>query len=102
MKTLTFTLLSVFLSLSTTSCVSDSQRNIDTTISEHGKNESQNETYINRYGTSVMTRFNVPKGYRRVSSEKNSWAYHLQSLPLKPHGSQVKHYDGSYKFNTSN
>ena len=104
MKTLTFTLLSVFLSLSTTSCVNDSQRNIDTAISEHGKNTYQNETYvsyINRYGTSVITRFNAPEGYKRVSSEKNSWAHSLQSLPLKPHGSKVKHYDGSYKLNTN-
>ena len=76
MKTLTFTLLSIFLLLSTTSCINDSQRNIDTTISEHGKNGYQNETYvgyINRYGTSVMARFNTPEGYKRIYSEKNSW-----------------------------
>jgi hypothetical protein len=71
---------------------------------EHSKNlQNQNIesfTYINEQGSSVSTRFNTPNGYTRISSYKNSWSYHLQNLPLKSHGSRVKHYDGTYKYNT--
>lgn len=56
--------------------------------------------YINEYGSSVLTRFNTPYGYTRISSYENSWSYHLKNLPLKPHGSKVKYYNGVYKLNT--
>lgn len=56
---------------------------------------------INKQGMSVKTRFNTPKGYSRIETKENSWGNHLQTLKLKPHGSKVKHYDGSYKGNTS-
>ena len=56
---------------------------------------------INESGQTIMTRFNTPEGFTRVSSQKDSWSYHLQNLQLKPHGSRVKHYNGTYKANTS-
>jgi hypothetical protein len=104
MKTFTSTLLSIFLSLLCTSCANGNQRDLNNLNFELNNGDYHNETYvnyINHYGNSVITRFNTPEGYERVHSDKNSWAYHLQSLPLKPHGSKVKHYDGSYKSNTS-
>lgn len=87
----------------TPSCINGGERVIIVDMSEPVNNNNQHELYvniINNNGTSVITRFNTPKGYERVTSNKNSWAYHLQNLPLKPHGSKVKHYDGSYKLNT--
>jgi hypothetical protein len=69
---------------------------------ENGKTHNvESHSYINEIGSTVSTRFNTPRGYMRVSSPKNTWTYHLQNLPLKPHGSKVKHYDGTYKYNTS-
>lgn len=56
---------------------------------------------INENGNVVKTRFNVPQGFKRVEGSTNSFASHLQNLPLKSHGSKVKHYDGTYKYNTS-
>lgn len=54
---------------------------------------------INENGMNVKTRFNTPKGYKRVTTEQNSWQYHLQNLPLKPNGSLVYHYNGTIKPN---
>lgn len=67
----------------------------------YGQNLKMYSNYINEYGNIVKTRFSVPNGYKRVVCEKNSWSYHLQNLPLKPHGSKVKHYDGTIKSNVS-
>jgi len=50
-------------------------------------------------GKTVITRFNTPVGFERVKSD--SWGEYLQNLPLKPNGSKVKHFDGTYKSNTS-
>lgn len=50
-------------------------------------------------GKTVMTRFNTPSGFERVESD--SWGKYLRNLPLKPDGSKVQHFDGTYKYNTS-
>jgi hypothetical protein len=56
---------------------------------------------INQEGMLVKTRFNVPEGFKRLEAAPNSWESFLQNLPLKLHGSQVKHYNGTLKLNTS-
>jgi hypothetical protein len=64
---------------------------------EQGRNFSEVDTN----GNSVRSRFQCPSGYQRVVSEENSWADYLQNLPLKPHGTPVRHFDGTLKPNTS-
>lgn len=56
---------------------------------------------INTKGVTVKSRFNTPDGYTRINSENGSFGSYLQSLPLKPDGTLVYHYDGTTKFNTS-
>ena len=41
----------------------------------------------------------MPGGFERVVAPAHSFAYYLRSLPLKPHGSKVKFYNGSTKNN---
>ncbi len=54
---------------------------------------------FNEDGKTVLTRFELPKGYVREKTQTNSFAYYLQHLPLKPHGAFVHHYDGNIKAN---
>lgn len=42
----------------------------------------------------VTTRFKLPPGYHQVAVQPNSFAAYLQSLPLKPVGTQTKTYKG--------
>lgn len=56
---------------------------------------------VDTNGKSVQTRFQCPSGYQRVVPERNSWAAYLQNLPLKPHGTPVRHFDGTLKPNTA-
>lgn len=71
-------------------------------------NDSRNETteietepmiVLNTTGTTIAERFNVPKGYVRTSESPSSFQTYLRNLPLKPHGSEVKYYDGRTKSN---
>lgn len=62
--------------------------------------EIKSETgYVNPGGITIETRFNVPEGYKRIEVEPGSFGAYLRQLPLKPHGTEVKYYDGSIKEN---
>lgn len=52
---------------------------------------------VNEDGATLETRFNPPAGYERVPAEAGSFAEYLRKLPLKPHGSAVKYFDGGEK-----
>lgn len=54
---------------------------------------------INQEGTSLQTRINPEEGYERLKLASNSFGNYLRPLPIKPHGTLVKHYDGSTKNN---
>lgn len=56
---------------------------------------------VDTNGNNIRTRFQCPSGYQRVVPEMNSWAAYLQNLPLKPHGTPVRHFDGTLKQNTA-
>lgn len=56
---------------------------------------------VDTNGNNIRTRFQCPSGYQRVVPEMNSWAAYLQNLPLKPHGTPVRHFDGTLKPNTA-
>lgn len=60
---------------------------------------SQNIGLVNQKSNILAERFIVPKGYSRIVSSENSFAYFLQHQPLKPHGSLVKLYNGAEKEN---
>lgn len=72
----------------------------DNTISlEPSIENSENQPILNTEGTTIESRFNVPNGFERTTVEPNSFEAYLQSLPLKPDGSQVHYYDGRTKSN---
>ncbi|MDD2496896.1 MAG: DUF4846 domain-containing protein [Desulfitobacteriaceae bacterium] len=52
---------------------------------------------INPEGSTLEERFLVPEGYERVSAGEHSFQEYLRTLPLKPHGSKVKYYNGDTK-----
>jgi hypothetical protein len=57
--------------------------------------------YFNEVGSTVGSRFNVPEGYTRVEPNEGSFGKYLQNLPLKPHGTVARHFDGTEKNNSS-
>lgn len=52
---------------------------------------------INESGRTVQERIRVPEGFERVAVPEGSFGEYLRSLPLKPHGSKVKYYNGIAK-----
>lgn len=57
--------------------------------------------FINKEGMTLETRINVPKGYQRVETNKNSLTSFLRNYPLKEDGEPVLLYDGTQKGNQS-
>jgi hypothetical protein len=53
-------------------------------------------------GTTILTRINPPKGFVRANVAQNSYGEYVRNIPLKPHGTEVRTFDGSIKpnFNT--
>jgi hypothetical protein len=60
---------------------------------EHKEKTAQ----INQEGSTLEERFLAPEGYERVVAGENSFGRYLRTLPLKPHGSKVKYYNGEIK-----
>lgn len=56
------------------------------------------ENLINESGNTVQERIEVPEGYTRITAAQGSFGDYLRSLPLKPHGSKVKFYNGGTKY----
>ena len=54
---------------------------------------------IEPQGKNIEERFAPPRGYRRVACEKGGFAEYLRGYRLKPHGAEVKLFDGSTKAN---
>lgn len=52
---------------------------------------------INAAGETIESRVNTPEGFERVRAEEGSFGHYLRTLPLKPHGSKVRYYDGREK-----
>ncbi|MCX6164825.1 MAG: DUF4846 domain-containing protein [Ignavibacteriae bacterium] len=89
MKILLKLIILIFL-LPALSCGKVKKKNIGNFKSDYiQKSDSTKNT--------ILTRFNIPDGFKRISSEKNSFAEFLQNLKLKPEGTLVKNYDGSIK-----
>ena len=62
----------------------------------HGQRNNMN-LIINPLGRTIEDRINPPEGFERIKVEGGSFGYYLRTLPLKPHGSKVKYYDGREK-----
>lgn len=73
--------------------------NNDTLINEQKKQARNVDSIINPQGNVLQTRILPPNEFQRINIEKNSFAEYLRQLPLKPHSSEVKLYDGSTKPN---
>jgi len=54
---------------------------------------------INPSGTTIETRILAPTHFQRTIANEDSYSRYLRNLPLKPHGSKVKLYDGGTKPN---
>jgi hypothetical protein len=57
------------------------------------------QPFVHAAGRTVDSRFTLPPGYVRIPVEETSYAAYLRTLPLLPHGTQVKYYDGTLKPN---
>jgi len=65
-----------------------------------GPGISQNETIpINPEGLTLETRIIPPEGFQRKPAQERSFSAYLRNLPLKPHGEEVKLYNGNTKPN---
>jgi hypothetical protein len=94
-------ILSLIILFTTISCGNTSSQNNNITTEVVSDTIVKDKPIVNEIGTNVKDRFNTPDGFTRVKSEGGSWGSYLQNLPLKPHGSQVHHFDGTLKYNTS-
>ncbi|WDV44877.1 DUF4846 domain-containing protein [Clostridiaceae bacterium M8S5] len=56
---------------------------------------------LNKEGKTIETRFNVINGCKRIDVSENSFGKYIRDLELKPHGSEVKYYNGSTKSNNN-
>jgi hypothetical protein len=56
-------------------------------------------TLINPAGTCIQNRFNTPSNFHRIPAEPGTFQEYLRNLPLKPHGSKVKYFNGIIKEN---
>lgn len=59
--------------------------------------ERKNDNLINEEGKTIKERIKVPEGFERIKLPDDSFGEYLRNLPLKPHGSKVKYYNGLVK-----
>lgn len=61
--------------------------------------QTDNRNLINTGGVTIEERFIPPDGFKRIQLDSNSFQYYLRNLPLKPHGTKAKYYNGIIKPN---
>lgn len=64
---------------------------------QFGGQQKQNATLINGNGLTVQERIKTPESFTRVPVDDGSFGQYLRNLPLKPHGSRVRYYNGEIK-----
>ncbi|MFC2104532.1 DUF4846 domain-containing protein [Bacteroidota bacterium] len=67
-------------------------------ISACGQNTGS-KYLINENGKTISERIITPSGFKRIALHSGSFAFYLRNLPLKPHGTKVKYYNGILKPN---
>lgn len=73
--------------------VSCTQKKEETAV----KQENPPASLINPGGSTIRERISPPGGFARAGAAGGSFGEYLRNLPLKPHGSRVKYYDGTVK-----
>lgn len=88
-------LLAVTTCLSLVSCKKDS-KNLDSSKNK-SKQDVNINNIVNKDGNDIETRYNTPKGYKRVITKDNSFASFLRNEELKPYGEKSYYYNGREK-----
>ncbi len=57
------------------------------------------KSLINETGSTIVERIVPPNNFNRINTDARSFAYYLRNLPLKPHDTKVKYYNGIIKPN---
>jgi hypothetical protein len=78
-------------------CSGSPERKYSTLSSGEGYSYQQDMAIVNVDGATVESRFALPPGFTRMPFPEKSFTKYLRNLPLKPHGSDVKLYNGSTK-----
>ena len=73
------------------------ESSISSSKSDTDQMENAVADLIDEGGNTVQERLMVPEGFVRVKVEAGSFGEYLRNLPLKPHGTKVKYYDGGTK-----
>ncbi len=107
MKLVQFILVSIPLLFSCNFSSSEKQHvdSNNSSLELHTKDSTEVEEelpIINPKGITLFTRINPPKGFVRDNVAPNSYGDYVRNIPLKPHGTEVRTFDGSVKpnFNT--
>jgi hypothetical protein len=85
-----------------TACQGDSQANNEsagTRVQKEVDTNRSSQKLFDPQGNTLKTRIRTPSGFQRTEVPDTSFKAHLRNLPLKPHGSKVKYYDGRVKSN---
>jgi hypothetical protein len=75
----------------------DNHQRTKNNFSASNGDRSEGPSIINPEGNNIIERIQVPEGFERIKTSGGSFANYLQNLPLKPHGSNVRYYDGRIK-----
>lgn len=92
-------LISAIVATTFYSCICTENNSKKTPLNQN--NVLKDSSLINTQGTTIESRFMVPKLFERVQLETTSFGYYLRKLPLKPHHQKVKLYNGEFKGNQS-
>lgn len=96
-------LLLLYISLSSCSPTPSETNTVNSSNKEIKNHNQTNEitdfSIINPRGATVETRFNTPKGFKRIPISNTSFGSFLRNHPLLPIEAKVKYYDGSTKTN---
>jgi len=87
-------LLIINLFFIVTSCKQDKKVSVNLPFFKNKQNLT-----INKNGSTIKTRFDTPKGFERIATKPNTFAYYLQNFKLKPINTKVHFYNGELKYN---
>lgn len=90
----------IFILISCTDSVSRDNNSSETELVGNTAVEESSKipgSLINANGIVVKDRISVPDGYARMEADEGSFGEYLRMLPLKPHGSKIKLYNGETK-----
>ena len=73
------------------------QKSTNTQRGMIGNNVNNQTIVVNKDKNTIKERYDVPKGYKRISTEENSFGEFLRNSKLEKYGEKVKYYDGRTK-----